>query len=187
MPITINYTNSARAELTHDEFLNSLSIAAAQRNYRFSVAKWTMVLAIAIFLSAKCEFFLLLAVLVYLLVTFLMRSVHHIRTTRTPLASTIRPTSSPTIQLTFDEDGLHETTAKIQSFAPWSALVSFTIYHQFLFIELANDQWAVIPSGKDDPDVERIIQTLLAHNIKQWPAGIPHDQHTKAQGESTPA
>lgn len=58
------------------------------------------------------------------------------------------------VRLTIDEAGLRELCEGIESFAPWSAVRSFTDVHDTLVLKLAGGLWALVPhaafEGRDD-------------------------------------
>ena len=58
------------------------------------------------------------------------------------------------VRLTIDETGLRELCEGIESFAPWSAVRSFTDVGETLVLKLAGGLWALVPhaafEGRDD-------------------------------------
>ena len=78
------------------------------------------------------------------------------------------------IQLTIDDDGLHETVEGVKSFAPWAAVKSHIQFRDTHFLQLAGDLMAIIPctavAKVSPPGEDALISVLTAKQIPPRPA-----------------
>jgi len=74
------------------------------------------------------------------------------------------------IILEIKEDGLHETMDGIKSFCPWASIRYFQIFREVVFISLASDLWAIIPSRfltQSGFSLSDLRNVLRAHNVNE--------------------
>ncbi|MDD0841249.1 YcxB family protein [Pseudomonas sp. Gutcm_11s] len=78
------------------------------------------------------------------------------------------------IQLTIDDDGLHETVEGVKSFAPWAAVTSHIQFRDTYFLQLAGGLMAIIPCSAvakvSPPGEDALISVLTAKQIPPRPA-----------------
>lgn len=176
MSIALDYVRDAKTVWAHHEFFNSDGTADTRKWRLFSIIKWTFVLVAAIYLAIRIELLVLAAVFAWLLLSFLVRLLPFSRIEEKVRLEIEQSTAKRNIHLVIDDDGLHETDSGVQAFAPWSSVLCFALFKQFIFIKLANSQWATVPTTAIPTEAKQIIQILLARGIKQLPSDTPYDE-----------
>jgi hypothetical protein len=82
-----------------------------------------------------------------------------------------RGSASTQIRLRLDELGLHETIdGAVESFAPWSAIRSFILSQDYLFIELTGNLWANVPRSavvEGEAAFTEAVEVLRVHGVAQ--------------------
>ncbi len=67
------------------------------------------------------------------------------------------------VRLLVDDEGLHETTEYMESFAPWRAVQSYLLVRGVVFVELSAGLWCVVPAlGRD---TELLIEFLKLKSV----------------------
>ena len=73
------------------------------------------------------------------------------------------------VSLTVDAEGVHEEVEGVRSFAPWSAVKAVTKMEDVVFLELAGQMWAVIPTvaflGAGAPSETEFIEMLQSKGV----------------------
>ncbi len=76
------------------------------------------------------------------------------------------------IRLEVSERGFLEHDCGVESFCPWSAMKSYRLVDQVLFVEMANTLWAIIPAATLKPDtvtLGHIEAVLVRHGVLNRP------------------
>lgn len=67
-----------------------------------------------------------------------------------------------TVALRVDDQGLHESVAGVESFAPWNAVKSYAASSDTVALELASGSWSVIPAIAFGSTGESSLAAFLA-------------------------
>lgn len=74
------------------------------------------------------------------------------------------------VRLEVRDDGLHETAEGVQSFAPWSAIIGYSLFGGVLFVELAGRLWAMILErtlSTSSPQLAHLVKNLQEHGVNE--------------------
>jgi len=110
--------------------------------------------------------FLIAAGVAYYLILALPYKKHFDRS----MEAAVKAFPEKDIILDTQEEGLLETVDGIKSFCPWESIRHYQVFKDVLFISLASNMWAIIPSrfltqsGSSLPD---LLNVLRAHNINE--------------------
>lgn len=87
-----------------------------------------------------------------------------------PLSKAAAAMPEKFVSLTVDSEGLRETVAGVECFAPWSAVKEYVIVRGLLVIHLSSWQYAVVPSEFKNAKPEafgELVRVLEQHGIRQ--------------------
>ena len=110
--------------------------------------------------------FVIAGFLIGYLVKALPYRKHYDRATRLAL----KAIPEKDIILEVQEDGLQETVEGIKSFCPWASIHHFQLFQDVLFISLASNLWAIVPSrflAQSESSLADLMSVLRAHNIEE--------------------
>lgn len=172
MRLVYEYTNTLQDYLTQHGLCNPDAYHIARRmHYRFLILPlWAMLLGVVAALLANNALF---AYFIIAAVGFpLCASIPFAARYRWALERSLGSNAPTEIRLEVAEDGMHETVEGIQSFAPWSSVRRFEVFHETIFVALAANRWAIIPRRSLSPssdrfgDLIRVLQerTVMGHS-----------------------
>lgn len=176
MRLVYEYTNTPQDYLAQYGLCNPDAYHIARRlHYRFlALPFWAMFLGLCAAMLANNA---LIACLIIAAVGFpLCASIPFAARYRGAVERSLgsRPTTEVRLEVT--DDGLHEAVEGIQSFAPWSSVRRFEVFHETLFIALAANRWAIIPrrslapSSDSFDDLVRLLQERTVKETRDPPA-----------------
>lgn len=72
--------------------------------------------------------------------------------------------------MVFNDEGVKEASCGIVSFAPWSAVQKIDIVEGNMFIQLANELWAIIPADalNEQPEIKEQIVRYFSEKGKSY-------------------
>jgi hypothetical protein len=72
------------------------------------------------------------------------------------------------IKLEIGETGFTEHDRGVESFCPWKTIKNYCVFEEVLFVELANEQWAIVPGATLKPanvTLAQIEEILAGHGL----------------------
>jgi hypothetical protein len=127
-----------------------------------------IVLVAASYAAVEAGLVIFLFGFVVVLVAHVAQSFPYSRLQRRAIEKAIKEFPTRHVRLVADERGLRETIDEIESFAPWTAVRTFTVFQDVLFIELKGRLWAMIPRyglERSSASVEQLIALLRAKGV----------------------
>lgn len=169
MRLVYEYSNTPQDYLAQHGLCNPDAYHIARRlHYRFlALPFWAMILGICAAMLANNA---VLACLIIVAVGFpLCMSIPFAARYRSAVEQSLGSRSPTEVRLEVTDDGLHETVEGIQSFAPWSSVLRFEVFHETLFIALAANRWAIIPRRSLSPSssaFDDLVNVLQERTVK---------------------
>ena len=165
----LSYRNEYPDYWKHHELLNGAAYMKLRSQYHTGLFL-PVGIGIAGFVGALPHSPAISFIIIALLVAYLFQALpyrkHFDRSTRVALQAL----PEKDIILEIREDGLHETADGIQSFCPWAAVQYFRIYQDVLFISLASNLWAMVPTrflSKSGIPLSKIVDLLKEHKVNE--------------------
>lgn len=175
MALTLEYSNDSQAYLAQQKTLAPEQWALAKSAYYRLLAFQCVVLLLAVFAAFKAELIALVGFFIACLVAHIVISVPFSKPRRAAMRSAAGLREEKQVRLVVDEAGLHETVEGIESFAPWSSVLSFGIHDEVLLVQLKGGLWALIPNyalKQPSASVEELVAELKRRGVRER-AAVP--------------
>lgn len=172
MSLVLEYRNMRADFLALHELLLWDAYRSARAAHYWSIGFWSCVLLLGGYAAFRADQLFLMCLMIAIGGWTLVRSFPYSRAYWTAVEQSLSGRPETQITLEVQEDGLHETLDGIESFVPWSAVKSFTVYRDTLFIELAASLWAIIPRSSvslGSTAVDDLIRILREKGIAESP------------------
>lgn len=170
----ITYTNTRYDQVVHAEALLRNRMSSFAFYHYFWVLYWAAMAALGVYVSLFVGQIFFAAIFVAMFLVYAAAALPYSRVWRRASEQASRGNAVKRIRLRLDEQGLHETVeGAVESFAPWSAIRSFDVFRDHLFIELAGDLWANVPRAtvaEGDAAFNEVVQVLRARGVPQQPS-----------------
>ena len=170
----ITYTNAEGDQVVQAQALLRDRAASFAFNHYFWVFYWGAMAALGVYVSLFVGQIFIACIFVSMFLLYAVVALPYSRVWQRWARQVSRGTPRKHICLRLDEQGLHETVeGAVESFAPWSAVLSFAVFDGHLFVELAGDLWANVPRAtvvEGDAAFEEIVQTLRARGVAEQPS-----------------
>jgi len=169
--VEITYTNTRGDQIAHAQALLGDRLSSFAFYHYFWVIYWAAMAALGVYVSLFVGQIFIACVFIAMFLLYAGTALPYSRVWQRSARLANRGSGSKHVRLRLDEQGLHETTeGAVESFAPWSAVHSFTVSDGHLFIELSGDLWANVPRAtvvEGDSAFEAVVQSLRSRGIAE--------------------
>jgi len=147
--------------------------SARIRNLIIGHALWILFFMYVIYVAARCRQVPLLLITAVALVSklpALFGILSHMRYSLFFARSSFRRRPIKQLRLIVTEDGLVDHDSGVESYAPWSAIKSFSFSHDVVAIDLVNSTCALIPKATlspASPPIEELLKVLREKGIAE--------------------
>lgn len=129
----------------HYEYLHGKNLSSITKQTYFLYLLWVTAGISAIYVSAissKPIFVLFFIVVFAINISFFMRNFN---VRKNALGVAFNNFKQKEVEIVFTDEGMTEIACGITSFAPWGSVQKVDVYKNYLFIQLANGLWAILP------------------------------------------
>jgi hypothetical protein len=166
--VKLEYKVSKDTYAAQYEYLHGDSLKKGTRQVIINFITWILLCSVALFLSVESEKPMYTFLFLIFLVLNLVKIIPVLRFRKYAIANYAKDFEEKDIVLHFEKEGLTEITNGIVSKAPWSSVVSYVLFKDNLFIELAGGLWALVPTGSINNGsnaVEEAVEYLQSKNV----------------------
>lgn len=170
MPLVLEYRNTKDDLLAQFELYLKDNYLSTRSKYNQRVAVGTGLLVLAGYFAYQAGHIGFLVMFVVVAGTYLFESLPYSRIYWTSVEQSLLNRKETLIKMEVREDGLFETEEGIQSFVPWSSIISYTEFKNTLFIRLTAGLCAIVPLSSVTPSpslVNELIRVLQDKGISE--------------------
>lgn len=169
--VEITYTNTGGDQIVQAKALLGSRWSSFAFYHHFWILYWAAMAALGVFVSLSSGRIFIACVFAAMFLFYAMSALPYRRVWQRSVERASRKSSPKHVRLRLDEQGLHETVeGAVESFAPWSAIRSFTLADDHLLIELAGDLWANVPRStvvEGDAAFHEVVQSLRTRSVAE--------------------
>jgi hypothetical protein len=172
--LAFEYTVGPEEHLKHQRLLNpSVPREAIAANRRTTV-NGLLVLGFAMYAAWEARLIALLAGFLCATAFLIFYAATYSGRYWKQLGVSLKSLPSKRVRLEVRADGRHETTEGVQSFAPWHAVIGYSVFGDVLFVELAGRLWAMIPEptlSASSSSLTQLLEALKEDGVKERLSG----------------
>ncbi len=169
MAVKLDYTITKNAYGARFEYQNDLSLTKGAREVITSFLSWILLCSLALYTSVLAEKPLFTFLFIILLALNSARLIPLLKFRSRSISNSVKNLKEKDVVLYLNEEGLTEETNGIISKVPWTSVISYVLFKGNLFVELAGDLCAIVPSGplkEGSNTIEEAVQYLKTNNVQ---------------------